>query len=558
MGTDAADPAVERGARAARALLEEVALSRSPLSARGARLAPALVVLLLARTAAAQVDDGSAAPVRQDECPPYSLGCFLDGRGTWRSSHAAYDALVTPRERHYLRAAVEVVLFVGGGTIWYYFGHAENGPYVRPPWRMRFTQEVVRLDTNSFGINFVGHPLSGAAYYAFPRANGLGVLASAGYAFGASFLWEYVAELQAKISLNDLITTPMAGIALGEFFSRLARYVNRAPGGGGKAHRALGWTIGVSQAMHDAMDGTPDVPAGAPSDALGFDASIAHRFEWRAGAAMARANGGEAFPLGEVILDGRLVAIPGHLRPGRFRGYFGDANVTRMRMRVSAGDAGHGFAMDADTFVLGVHAQRIRRRGSGVHGAALVAGTSVGYGYRRDAYDAFEDRIGATRLPGLALDVDGVFGRTALYVGARAHGDFAGIHSAPFAEWQARNPGLRTKSILEREGYYYGWGFSESAVLRVELPFLALEGSVLHARYASQDGLDRDQEELTIDVEASDRVLDAELLLRFRLARRRAFYLELGVARHARHSRLADLTLDRSLETASARIGQVF
>src|SRR5690606_13045312 len=145
----------------------------------------------------------------------------------------------------------------------------------------------------------------------------------------------------------------------------------------------------------------------APADSLGFSADTAHRFTWRLGAALARGDdGGEAqrFGLGEALLEGRLVAIPGFLRPGRFRTYFGDANLTRMRMRVSAGAAGAAFEMDADTVLLGFYTQRVRREAGFDRGYALAVGSSVGYGYRKDSLGPFRDRVSATRLPGLALD----------------------------------------------------------------------------------------------------------------------------------------------------------
>ena len=47
-----------------------------------------------------------------------------------------------------------------------------------------------------------------------------------------STIWEYVLEWREKASINDLIVTPIAGIAMGERFYRLIDYVGSAPPGG--------------------------------------------------------------------------------------------------------------------------------------------------------------------------------------------------------------------------------------------------------------------------------------------------------------------------------------
>lgn len=71
-------------------------------------------------------------------------------------------------------------------------------------------------------INYVGHPLSGAAYYTVARTNGASPLASFGYSVLIStFFWEYGFEAFAEIpSIQDLILTPVIGSILGEVFYR--------------------------------------------------------------------------------------------------------------------------------------------------------------------------------------------------------------------------------------------------------------------------------------------------------------------------------------------------
>ena len=65
------------------------------------------------------------------------------------------------------------------------------------------------------------HPFNGAAYYNSSRANGLGFWPSAGFALGGAFEWECCGETQ-PMSFNDMFSTTIGGIALGESQYRLS------------------------------------------------------------------------------------------------------------------------------------------------------------------------------------------------------------------------------------------------------------------------------------------------------------------------------------------------
>ncbi|HRK06685.1 MAG TPA: DUF3943 domain-containing protein [Pseudobdellovibrionaceae bacterium] len=75
-------------------------------------------------------------------------------------------------------------------------------------------------DKDDWYINFVGHPLSGAAYYTLARHNNLTPMQSFGYSvLMSTFFWEYGFEAFAEIpSYQDLIITPVVGSILGEMF----------------------------------------------------------------------------------------------------------------------------------------------------------------------------------------------------------------------------------------------------------------------------------------------------------------------------------------------------
>jgi len=76
-------------------------------------------------------------------------------------------------------------------------------------------------DTDRFGMNFLGHPYSGALNYMTAHANGYSYWASLGFAVGGSFIWEYFGE-NTKPAYNDIVNTPVSGAFYGEILYRLS------------------------------------------------------------------------------------------------------------------------------------------------------------------------------------------------------------------------------------------------------------------------------------------------------------------------------------------------
>ncbi|MFP5520269.1 MAG: DUF3943 domain-containing protein [Bdellovibrionia bacterium] len=76
------------------------------------------------------------------------------------------------------------------------------------------------IDKDEWAVNWIGHTVSGAAYYVVARHMNYSRLDSAIYTFMMStFFWEYGLEAVAeKPSIQDLIITPVLGSLLGEVF----------------------------------------------------------------------------------------------------------------------------------------------------------------------------------------------------------------------------------------------------------------------------------------------------------------------------------------------------
>lgn len=101
---------------------------------------------------------------------------------------------------------------------WLYFGQNFKRAYTMPPiW-----------DEDPWPVNYIGHPYQGAVFFNSLRSQNCSFMASAGFNIFHTLLWEYVIEaVMERPSIQDLITTPLCGIALGELFHYLTKKMHR-------------------------------------------------------------------------------------------------------------------------------------------------------------------------------------------------------------------------------------------------------------------------------------------------------------------------------------------
>ncbi len=150
---------------------------------------------------------------------PPSAGAPKTSRDAWGVGH------------NYGWAAAEVV-----GINWFTVGFNEyvrnaNFNQVSPRgWWTNITDGFT-YDDNEFKTNQWSHPFNGAAYFNSARSNGLNYWTSAAYAGFGAFFWECCGETH-PMSLNDMASTTLGGIALGEMQYRLTSEIldNQATG----------------------------------------------------------------------------------------------------------------------------------------------------------------------------------------------------------------------------------------------------------------------------------------------------------------------------------------
>ena len=216
-----------------------------------------------------------------------------------------------------LRAGVESTMMLAVGTIWYWLDRERNvADWDFESWHQRFVREAFRYDNNLFAINFALHPLSGSAMYGVSRINRMSVLASYAFAFLTSFSWEWLLEFRERVSINDQITTPTAGLAIGEFFVKLGRYLNSAPRGT-PGQKALAWTLGFPVAIHRAMDGE-STPLDVSVNEDGYAAPMWSRFYLSAG--FSHVQAAKHSWLASIFLEGEFVEISRYRERGKTKG----------------------------------------------------------------------------------------------------------------------------------------------------------------------------------------------------------------------------------------------
>lgn len=120
------------------------------------------------------------------------------------------------------------------------------------------------VDKDDWVVNYIGHPVSGAAYYTMVRHQGFSRMESFAFSVAMStFFWEYGLEAFAEVpSIQDLIITPVIGSLMGEVFYMAQQKID-ANGGKILGSRALGTTASVlmnpagalSKQINKALDG---------------------------------------------------------------------------------------------------------------------------------------------------------------------------------------------------------------------------------------------------------------------------------------------------------------
>ncbi len=467
----------------------------------------------------------------------------------WLSRAATVEAAVEASEsaddgtwRHW-RSMAEMAAFLGGGAAWYWIDIDRNlADWDELSVRQRFSWDAVRTDNNDLIVNYVSHPLFGGAYYVFARSNQLSIAEAAAYSLVTSTLWEYGLEFNERTSYNDAFVTPGAGIAVGEAWYSIGLLLN--------ARRSslwgdiLAWTVGFPVAFNRLFDDQLVVDQAARARALRLAGTAYYAVgDLRSGGARATRH---TVGLQSEVIKRESLADSGSQ-------WFADGDWTRLWL---AGHAGHGVwgaQFGADTVIAGLRQDMGNER-------VMMLGTGIGFEYAAVHLGPWKHQHALLHLGGAFFKVELPTSLFEVRLGARLTPDFSATNSLGYPSFSETLGDERGKSILRKQGYYYGWGWSGRWSAELWRDPFSLGVEATYGEVDSLDGLDRSQEELTVDERAFDSRDNLSGFVRLRLAQRPwgAPYVELHAERERRRSKLETISVRRSASEISLRLGTEF
>ncbi len=448
---------------------------------------------------------------------PAHVDWFIDTDGERRDFETAHAQVNDPiGEAHPFRAALESALGLGIGTAWYFLDEETNRvDWDNPELRERINGDAYRFDNNSFTINAIAHPMTGAGFYVLARTNNLGPGWSYANSFGFSLLWEIGIEFKEKFSINDQLVTPLAGMSVGEFAYKMGRYLNSVSEPSGLQH-ALRWGLALGESGHRAWDGVVTEAPGAV-DTRGYTTDLWHRFDAGYSVAFSDHESGIA-PVHAYAFSGEFVGMPGYHGVGRAERWFYQLEFSRLDLQVMTSAEGSGLALDSEVIVAGhYHHDHVPRRTARLDGFSSVVGLNVAYGYRASSARGFDERYAPLSFPGLSTKLWLAEGDLRVEARARANFDFTTMSALSYPIWADENGELRGKTVLRKQGYFYGFGPSTAGKLSVSYRNLELHGSLLAASVHSTEGIDRSQEELEVDERAHSTIVEWDVGARVRV-----------------------------------------
>lgn len=127
--------------------------------------------------------------------------------------------LTRPVKKDWFKAGA--ITFGVNMGIWAFDRYIQKGHFAYISWetmKENFRKGFI-WDNDYMGTNMFLHPYHGSLYYNAGRANGLNYWESGALALAGSAMWELFMECEYP-STNDIIATPIGGMALGEMFFR--------------------------------------------------------------------------------------------------------------------------------------------------------------------------------------------------------------------------------------------------------------------------------------------------------------------------------------------------
>lgn len=344
------------------------------------------------------------------------------------------------------------------------------------------TGEGLQFDDNVLYLNSPGHPAAGAVFYQSARHRGLGPFGALLTAGAASAFWEYVTEFREVASLNDLIMTPLGGLAFGEPLYQVSDFFRRS--------EPTALNLFISGLFSFPTSLSPLHGWSAPGglrllDDRGLAADQWHRFHLMAGFDLSHADGRVSSGFGgSAQLDAQLLGQPGFGRPGEGATLSSGPLSTRLLLAVTMGGGGlQELALLGESAYAGLWVQQLDGTDSRVHGGMGLVGLGALFEHEERLVPGLTDQLAMVSPVGPTLQ--GTYSQGGLRLMAGA--DVYPVFGAMFSEaYPALAVGALAPSgvspVLAAHGYYWAYGLRGS--VRAELEYRDAAFGVEVRRYS--------------------------------------------------------------------------
>ena len=352
--------------------------------------------------------------------------------------------------------SIQSIAFVG--YLWW--DPAPSYPGVPPmtAWEKLTLARRWTFDNDSLETNYVGHSGAGTLYWLTARGNRVSVPEAFLWTLGASTFWEII-EFKEPMSINDLLVTPVAGMAVGEAFTQLSGYFDRLGTDG--LSQTLAWIFNPVKKFHDWIDKATPVRDPATRGWHEFKLSVS-------GGVLTQ--GGPVHGAAQFAFTSRLFRVPGYGEPGGTGHSFADGNVSSIGITTTfAAGQMVDFLFDVETALLGHYARDLRRDGDDLHGWDLFVGGTAAYEIGSHVWNLSEggtrNKIGCVRFPG--LDVRGRIFSGPFRVTAAGDASLGMAGVEPFHAPDSLPNGVYYPTVYVANGYYHALSLHLAALLEI-------------------------------------------------------------------------------------------
>jgi hypothetical protein len=434
--------------------------------------------------------------------------------------------------KRYLRAATESLELLGIVSAYYWGTRTAAADFHYDAsfdtLKKKFSGEAILFDEDPIGTNSIpGHALAGSYYYLIARNHNLSRIESFLWSFALSSIFEFFIEFQEVASINDFVTTPVAGSAIGEVMYQFGRYFRCSKNKNTLGYKTIAAIMDPIALVNSWL--WNDVHYSFTDAETCHYTSIQNEFSIFNGVSVGYHENINRFNIGVILgFYGKLYLIPHYGEASDIRRFFYDTVLTEMALEVIAADQRvDSLRFFAKTVWAAYHRQTMAKDSQGnATGYSFLVGLASAFEHTQYRTDEFEDWISAVHLLGPSMELTFFHKDGYSRIGLDIFGDFAMVRSFAFDKYKKNHSLNGIKSVLSTENYYYSYGVSINPRIDIKYRSYRLLISYKYAYYDSIEGRE------FIKASNDFHLIDKEEEYGFTLARRIDFFDSTFFKRH--------------------------